>query len=531
MKFFKKNELKLLWPFYFVHLFLGIFMFHAAFMIPYFTGIGLTLTKIGFLLSAAALASLIFEVPTGAIADILGRKFSVTLGIFLAGVILILVYFTQNFYFLLFLFFFLGIVGTLQSGAYDAWIVDLLKFHKRKKLVQDYYSKTTSFMSVGLFISGFLGAFFVSIYGISAIWLVSGTATILNAFIFLIAKEHFVKRKSTVKKQIKKTVKYSKNAIKYSFKHQTIRILLFIGFIGVISGMFSSMITWYPYLQGLGFKDHWFGYLLSGTFALGIFSPFLVKPLMKKVKSYKKYLMILTFISAIFVALVLFANILITALVLFFILTFIGFIYGPADETFFQSLVPSKMRATITSFRSMWVSIPAIIAPPLAGFIADKITPQYTIALSAIILIPVIFLFSKIKEDGKMTHLKYSKKIMNEFMNPKNMGEIKNPDGVGQVGNAKCGDIMVVYIKVGDKGKKTESLKEVKFKTFGCGAAIASSSILTQIAKGKKMAQAKKITNKDVAKKLKGMPPIKLHCSNLAADALQKAIEDYQKKK
>ena len=115
-------------------------------------------------------------------------------------------------------------------------------------------------------------------------------------------------------------------------------------------------------------------------------------------------------------------------------------------------------------------------------------------------------------------------------MNPENMGEIKNPDGVGQVGNAKCGDIMVVYIKVGDKEKKTEFLKEVKFKTFGCGAAIASSSILTQIAKGKKMAQAKKITNKDVAKKLKGMPNIKLHCSNLAADALQKAIKNYKEK-
>jgi len=402
MKFFKKDELKLLWPFYFVHLFLGIFMFHAAFMVPYFTGIGLTLTKIGFLISAAALAALIFEVPTGAIADIFGRKFSVTLGIFLAGVTLISFYFIQDFYLLLLLFFLLGIIGTLQSGAYDAWIVDLLKFNKRKKLVQDYYSKSASFMSIGLFISGFLGAFFVSIYGLSIIWLVTGTATILNAFIFLLAKEHFVKRKSTIKKQIKKTVKYSKDAIKYSFKDQTIRILLFIGFIGVIAGMFSSMITWYPYLQGLGFKNHWFGYLLSGTFALGIFSPFLVKPLMKKVKSYKKYLMALTFISAILVALVIFANILAIALALFLMLTFIGFIYGPADETFFQGLVPSKMRATITSFRSMWISIPAIIAPPLAGFIADKITPQYTIALSAIILIPVIVLFTRIKEDKRI---------------------------------------------------------------------------------------------------------------------------------
>lgn len=114
---------------------------------------------------------------------------------------------------------------------------------------------------------------------------------------------------------------------------------------------------------------------------------------------------------------------------------------------------------------------------------------------------------------------------MENFLHPKNMGEIKNPDGVGKVGNPKCGDVMWVYIKV-----KDNKLQDVKFKTFGCAAAIASSSMLTQLAKGKKISDAKKIQNKDVAKKLKGLPPVKIHCSNLAADALQKAIEDYESK-
>ena len=398
-KFFKKDELKLLWPFYFVPLVLGIFMFHAAFMIPYFIGIGLTLTQIGFLMAAAALASLIFEIPTGAIADVFGRKFSVTLGIFLAGISLILIFFIKDFYFLLLIFFLLGFLGTLQSGAYDAWIVDLLKYNKRKKLIQDYYSKSSSFMSIGLFISGFLGAFFVSIYGLSIIWLVSGTATILNAFIFLLGKEHFIKKKSTIKKQIKKTIKHSKESIKYSFRHKTIFILLMIGFVSLTAGVFSSMITWYPYLQELGFKDHWFGYLLSGTFAIGIFAPFLVKSLVKKIGGYKSYLMLITFLSALLVFLVIFANFLVAALTLFFLLTFLGFIFSPADETFFQSFVPSKMRATITSFRSMWMAIPVIIVLPIVGFLADNITPQYTIAIGAIIIAPAIVLYSKINED------------------------------------------------------------------------------------------------------------------------------------
>jgi len=130
--------------------------------------------------------------------------------------------------------------------------------------------------------------------------------------------------------------------------------------------------------------------------------------------------------------------------------------------------------------------------------------------------------------------LEYSKKVMENFLNPKNMGEIKNPDGIGKVGNPVCGDVMWVYIKVGKKktkGKQQKYIKDIKFKTFGCVAAIATSSMITQLAKGKKLSEAEKITRNDIAESLKGLPPIKMHCSNLASDALKKAIEDYRKKK
>ena len=123
----------------------------------------------------------------------------------------------------------------------------------------------------------------------------------------------------------------------------------------------------------------------------------------------------------------------------------------------------------------------------------------------------------------------YNKKVMKLFKNPKNMGEMKNPDAVGQVGNPHCGDIMKIYLKIkGDKGE--EIIKDIKFQTMGCVAAIATSSITTEIAKGKTLNAAKKITNKDVAKKLGGLPPIKMHCSNLAASALKKAIENFEEK-
>jgi len=119
----------------------------------------------------------------------------------------------------------------------------------------------------------------------------------------------------------------------------------------------------------------------------------------------------------------------------------------------------------------------------------------------------------------------YSKKVMEHFMNPRNMGEIKDADGVGTVGNPVCGDLMTIYIKVRD-----DRIVDIKFKTFGCAAAIATSSMITELAKGKTLEEAEKITRDDVADALEGLPPIKMHCSNLAADALKAAIQDYRKK-
>jgi nitrogen fixation protein NifU and related proteins len=119
----------------------------------------------------------------------------------------------------------------------------------------------------------------------------------------------------------------------------------------------------------------------------------------------------------------------------------------------------------------------------------------------------------------------YTQKVMDHFKNPRNMGEIPDADGVGTVGNPVCGDLMTIYIKV-----KDNRLEDIKFKTFGCGSAIATSSMITELAKGKTLEEGMKITRGNVADELGGLPPVKMHCSNLAADALHAAIEDYYKK-
>lgn len=119
----------------------------------------------------------------------------------------------------------------------------------------------------------------------------------------------------------------------------------------------------------------------------------------------------------------------------------------------------------------------------------------------------------------------YSKKVMDHFENPRNVGEIADADGVGEVGNATCGDIMKIYLKI-----KDDIIEEVKFKTFGCGAAIATSSMATELIKGKSVEEALELTNKAVIEALDGLPPAKIHCSVLAEEAVKAAIVDYYKK-
>ncbi len=121
----------------------------------------------------------------------------------------------------------------------------------------------------------------------------------------------------------------------------------------------------------------------------------------------------------------------------------------------------------------------------------------------------------------------YNDKVMDHFMHPRNVGQMENPDGVGQVGNPKCGDIMRMYIKVDEN----ENISDVSFQTFGCGAAIATSSMATELIKGKSIHEAMQLTNAAVVEALDGLPPVKIHCSVLAQEAVEAAINDYQRRK
>ena len=126
--------------------------------------------------------------------------------------------------------------------------------------------------------------------------------------------------------------------------------------------------------------------------------------------------------------------------------------------------------------------------------------------------------------------MQYSKKVIEHFKNPHNQGSFKNADAVGQVGNPTCGDVMKIYLRIGENGKKEKIIKDIKFETLGCAAAISVSSALTDRAKGLTLAEALKIKKDDIVKDLGGLPPVKVHCSMLGVEALHQAIEKYNKK-
>ena len=251
MKFFQKNELKLLWPFYLDSLISPMLFFMPAFIIVYFSGIGLTGTQMGFLLAIYPLSSLLFEIPTGAIADLYGRKFSVLLGYILEGIVMLSLFFWKDYYLMLFSFAFLGLAGSFSSGSKEAWIADLIK-KEDKKMLHGFFSKTQALSSFAFVVSGIIGAFLVKNYDISIIWIMAFLSFVISLFVLLFAKEYAIIKKPSLKNSVRNLSFQAKKSLSYSYRHQVIFYFLLAGFIAVISGTIQSGISWIPLLTEFG---------------------------------------------------------------------------------------------------------------------------------------------------------------------------------------------------------------------------------------------------------------------------------------
>jgi MFS family permease len=397
MKFFEKNELKILWPFYAEILFGTALWLLTPFFIVYFISIGLSLFQIGILMAIWPLSALIFEIPTGAIADIYGRKFSVIYGWILEGVIIMLFLVSTSYWYLIFLMVMLGLTQTLISGAYDAWTVDLLKNKKRKDLLKSYFTKKQSFFNIAFIFSGLIGAFFVAYFGLRSVFIVSSISLFISSFFLLFGEEIHIRKKFNLSKSFKEAFSQSKKAIHFSYRHHVLFYLLFTSFLMYFALSFQTFVTWTPLLKGFDIPDYAFGYLWSLASVFGIFTPFIASKLLKtkKERNLLVFAAILLFIQAI---LVFYAQNIFILIFLFMFLYGILDFNSPIFSLFFHKHIPQKMRATIGSVEGMVISLAGIIAFPIVGFLVDSVGARTTILISGFLMIPIVLLYLRIKK-------------------------------------------------------------------------------------------------------------------------------------
>ncbi|MFA5992702.1 MAG: MFS transporter [Candidatus Pacearchaeota archaeon] len=398
MKLFKKGELKILWPFYLEYFIASALFFMPAFVIVYFAGLGFSAFQMGILLAVWPLTALLFEIPTGAFADLYGRKASVLLGYTLEALVMLSLFFWKDFKLMLLSFAVLGLASTFSSGSKDAWIVDLVN-KKNKKLIHTFFNKQQFFLSIGLIFSGLLGAFFVKQYGVSIIWI----ATFLSycwsiGFLYFFTRDDHIIKKQTIKNSILKLKDQTKKSLDYSYKHHVLFYLIFAGMIATFALNLQGQISWISLFKNFGMKDYYFGYLWSAMAVITAVSPILAMKFLKKGKE-RNFILSGVILWTITTFLILFTRSIIPALVIMFLAILFYFSKQPSEEVYFHRFIPSKLRASVGSVRNMFFSIAIIIILPLEGWLVDTIGARYTIFVSSLVMIPAIILYLMIRED------------------------------------------------------------------------------------------------------------------------------------
>lgn len=398
MKLFSDGELKILWPFYLEYFISSLLYFMPVFMVLYLSNLNFNFTQIGILVAIAPLTALIFEIPTGAIADLYGRKFSVLLGYFVEGICMLGLFFFKNYFAIMFIFSIWGIGATFSSGSKDAWIVDSIN-KTNKKLVHNFFNKTVIFINLGLVFSGFLGAYFVKNYGLDIIWLTTSFSYLISISLLLFfTTEDYRREKVNIKESFGKVFVQSKETISYGYKHPVLFYYLCAGLLLAVAGNLNASFTWTPFMKSLNFPDSYFGYMWSLMAFFSAIAPIASSKLLKKGKE-KKFITTSLIISAVVMLLILLPQNYIFALVILSMSTFFWMIGRPASEVFFHRFIPSKMRATMGSVRSMTIYIGGILGLVLTGYLIDLIGVKPTMLLYVPLMIPIIFLYLKIKEN------------------------------------------------------------------------------------------------------------------------------------
>ncbi|KKP91755.1 MAG: Major facilitator superfamily [Parcubacteria group bacterium GW2011_GWA1_36_12] len=396
---FKSGELKLLWPFYLDALISPMLFFMPAFLVVYFINIGVSLFQVSLLTATMSLAMIIFEIPTGAVADIYGRKFSVLFGALIQGIAMFSIFFIHNYYFLFVSFALVGIGVTFNSGAREAWITDLI--HSRdKKLLPSFFSKYASIDSFAMIFSGILGAYIVKHFGLSFIWLFTGASFFITFAILFFAPEYFVRKPVNLDESYRRLKNQSLTSLSYVRKHFVLFWFLIASAFIVFGGLFGGDLAWITLLTEYGFPESYFGYMWSVFGVIGVIAPFISfryskkKPL--KLMAYIILFLVLANLLIIFAYNYIFILAVLLLTHLFFMM------HRPVERTYIHSLIKSKSRATVVSIESMFLSLIGVLVLPLVGLSVDFIGARNTILLSVLFTIPAVFIYLILGRNKKL---------------------------------------------------------------------------------------------------------------------------------
>lgn len=394
---FKKGEIKSLWPFYGHDLFLALFKVIMPFYVLYFLEIGLSFFQIAMIGSIRSIISIIFEIPTGTIADLYGRKTSVILGYLLASVTLFCIPFTKNFYVIAVLFSFDAIFETFVSGADRAWIVDSID-KNNKGLIDTYFLKSGLFRNIGLIAAPIIAGGIVATSGMKNLWFIFSGGMFLSTFFLFFGKETEKSGKDSLEDDRKKSefFPHIKNSLNFILNNSAI-ILLFISVFVFYFVEETTSLAWSPYLEKIGISLPMIGYLFSAVAAIGILTPFVVEFFLKK----KDKLTILLAVSTVYSILLLAIGLTNKALLIMVIFVFFNSmeeILLPLRESLTNSYICTKNRATVLSIKSIVENSASIIGGPIAGLLLKVVDLRQALISSGCLLLIVPFIFLTLKK-------------------------------------------------------------------------------------------------------------------------------------
>lgn len=394
INFFDKKEWRLLWLFYVSKFIETSFVLIAAYLVIYLRNIGFSFFQISILTAVNFAASFIFEIPTGSIADIFGRRVSIIIRTVVKGAVLLIIPFTRDFLTLFALFAIWGIAETFKSGADEAWVTDWLKYNQSEYLLKDYIAKETAIGFIGGTIGPFIAATLLHIIDMKHLWTIQGFSLFISLIFIFLAKEHFTKKKVYLGEYWQKTVDNIKGGLKFSWRHKSVLYLmiavLFVWFVNAIIDM-----MWQPYLRNTSLPVEYIGYVLSAASALSAAAALLGGWIAKRLKKNHYFLAVIAttqLLLALFIGITYSPELAVFVLLALFIL---GPLRFPSERSYFQKFIPASIRATVTSVRSAIGTVGIVTADLVAGLAADNFGPQKTIMLSAIALVPAVILYLK----------------------------------------------------------------------------------------------------------------------------------------